>query len=55
MPPTAECMRRGGTEAAEVMLWPAMRGALTPRVARRHRHYHAGMLTGYGLLSLIDA
>jgi hypothetical protein len=32
-----------------------MRGALTPRMARQHRHYHAGMLTGYGLPSLTDA
>ncbi|WP_149536968.1 class III extradiol dioxygenase family protein [Siccirubricoccus phaeus] len=53
--PNAEYMRRGGAEAIEVILWLAMRGALTPRVLRQHRHYHAGLLTGYGLISLTDA
>ncbi|MFC7539499.1 hypothetical protein ACFQU2_08560 [Siccirubricoccus deserti] len=39
----------------ELILRLAMRGALAPGVARQHRPYHQGMLTGYGLPSLTDA
>ena len=46
---------RLGAEAIEVILWLAMRGGLAPRVRRQHRHYHLGLLTGYGLQSLTDA
>lgn len=53
--PNAEYMRRGGAEAIEVILWLAMRGALAPQVRRLHRHYHLGLLTGYGLVSFTDA
>jgi hypothetical protein len=53
--PNAKYMRRGGAVAIEVILWLAMRGALAPRVRRLHRHYHIGVSTGYGLLSLTDA
>jgi hypothetical protein len=50
---TAEAyMERGGCEAVELIIWLAMRGALSPRVKRIHRNYYAPMLTGYGLLAL---
>jgi protocatechuate 4,5-dioxygenase beta chain len=48
-------MLRGGAESVEMMIWLAMRGALTGPEAplrRIQRHYWAPMLTGYGLLAL---
>jgi len=46
-------MDRGGAEGVEVILWLAMRGALSGRPFKRvHRHYWAPMLTGYGLIAL---
>jgi protocatechuate 4,5-dioxygenase, beta chain len=45
-------MARGGCESVELIIWLAMRGALSPEVRRIHRNYYAPMLTGYGLLAL---
>ena len=45
-------MRRGGCESVELIIWLAMRGALSERVKVVHRNYCAPMLTGYGLLVL---
>ena len=48
-------MLRGGVESVEMMIWLAMRGALSVPggVLRRvQRHYWAPLLTGYGLLAL---
>ena len=49
-----ELMRRGGVESVEMILWLAMRGALSERVKVAHRSYYAPVLTGYGLLVLED-
>lgn len=43
-------MERGGAESVEMIMWLAMRGALTERVARVWRHYYAPLLTGFGLV-----
>jgi len=53
--PHDEWMERGGAEAVEMMMWLAMRGALTPTVAKIHRNYYLPMLTGMGLTLLQDA
>jgi protocatechuate 4,5-dioxygenase beta chain len=48
-------MRRGGAESVEMMVWLAMRGALSQQAGtlrRVQRHYWAPLLTGYGLLAL---
>jgi len=52
--PHREWIERGGTEGIEMILWLAMRGALSPAVQRLHRNYCAPLLTGYGLLALAD-
>ena len=47
-------MQRGGADSVEMMVWLAMRGALSrhPGTLRRiQRHYWAPLLTGYGLLA----
>jgi gallate dioxygenase len=38
---------RGGAEGVEVIMWLAMRGALSPRVRCVHRNYHAPLHTGF--------
>ncbi len=48
-------MRWGGAESVEMIMWLAMRGAMTPTVRRIHRHYYAPLLTGYGLIVFEDA
>jgi protocatechuate 4,5-dioxygenase, beta chain len=48
-------MYRGGVESVEMMIWLAMRGALTVQgqdLRHVQRQYWAPMLTGYGLLAL---
>jgi len=40
-------IERGGSESVEVILWRAMRGALSERVRRVHRNYYHATLTGY--------
>lgn len=47
-------MRRGGAESVEMIMWLAMRGALSGRVERIHRNYYLPMLTGMALLVLED-
>jgi gallate dioxygenase len=36
----------GGLEGAEVIMWLVMRGALSPRVTRRHQSYYLPSMTG---------
>lgn len=51
----ADYMQRGGAEGVEMMVWLAMRGALSVLerpVTQLQRFYWAPMLTGYGLLAL---
>ncbi|MFT8246419.1 class III extradiol dioxygenase family protein [Roseomonas sp. BN140053] len=38
---------RGGAEGSEVIMWLAMRGALSPQVKCVHRNYHAPLQTGF--------
>ena len=40
-------IERGGAEGAEVIMWLAMRGALSPKVRCVHRNYHAPLHTGF--------
>lgn len=40
-------IERGGAEGAEVIMWLAMRGALSPAVRCVHRNYHAPLHTGF--------
>lgn len=40
-------IERGGAEGAEVIMWLAMRGALSPQVRCIHRNYHAPLHTGF--------
>jgi gallate dioxygenase len=40
-------IERGGAEGAEVIMWLAMRGALSPEVRCVHRNYHAPLHTGF--------
>ena len=49
----ADFTQRGGAESVEMMVWLAMRGELGQSAFRQlQRHYHAPLLTGYGLLAL---
>lgn len=49
-----ELMIRGGVESVEVIMWLAMRGALSPKVTRVLQYSYSPMLTGYGLLVMDD-
>jgi len=53
--PHQELMERAGAEAVELIMWHVMRGALSPRACRVHRHYYAPMATGMGLITFEDA
>ncbi|WP_062432538.1 class III extradiol dioxygenase family protein [Herbidospora daliensis] len=45
-----------GGEGAEVIMWLVMRGALTPEVVVRHRHYFSpASMTGAGMIVLENA
>jgi protocatechuate 4,5-dioxygenase beta chain len=48
-------MARGGAESVEMIMWLGMRAALTERVRRIHRNYHAPLITGYGLVVFENA
>ncbi|MDD2546359.1 MAG: protocatechuate 3,4-dioxygenase, partial [Burkholderiaceae bacterium] len=51
----ADYMQRGGAEGVEMMVWLAMRGALSTQslpLTQIQRFYWGPMLTGYGLLAL---
>jgi protocatechuate 4,5-dioxygenase beta chain len=50
-----ELMAKAGAEAVELIMWLVMRGAMSARVRRRHRHYYAPMTTGMGLVTFEDA
>ena len=52
---TAEYARKGGWEGAEIIMWLVMRGAMSDRARRVHRHYYAPMTTGMGLITFEDA
>lgn len=45
-------MERYGAEGIELIMWLVMRGALSNRARRVHRHYYAPMTTGMGLITL---
>ncbi|HYG54657.1 MAG TPA: class III extradiol dioxygenase family protein [Burkholderiales bacterium] len=47
-------MTEAGAEAVELIMWLAMRGAVSPGARRVHRHYYAPMTTGMGLISFED-
>ncbi|MGH8742042.1 MAG: protocatechuate 3,4-dioxygenase, partial [Burkholderiales bacterium] len=44
-------MEQAGAEAVELIMWHVMRGALSPKAKRVHRHYYAPMTTGMGLIT----
>jgi protocatechuate 4,5-dioxygenase beta chain len=50
-----EIMEQAGAEAVELIMWLTMRGALSPRARRVHRHYYAPMTTGMGLITFEDS
>ncbi|MFM2128623.1 MAG: hypothetical protein RL477_169 [Pseudomonadota bacterium] len=47
-------IERGGGEGAEVIMWLAMRGALSSAVRRVHRNYHAPLHTGFAQVIFED-
>jgi protocatechuate 4,5-dioxygenase beta chain len=47
-------MQEAGAEAVELIMWLTMRGALSPKAKRVHRHYYAPMTTGMGLITFED-
>jgi protocatechuate 4,5-dioxygenase beta chain len=47
-------MEEAGAEAVELIMWLTMRGALSPKARRVHRHYYAPMTTGMGLITFED-
>jgi gallate dioxygenase len=47
-------IERGGSESVEVILWLAMRGALSQRVRCVHRNYYHATLTGYAQVIFED-
>jgi protocatechuate 4,5-dioxygenase, beta chain len=49
-----ELMEQAGAEAVELIMWHVMRGALSPKARRVHRHYYAPMTTGIGLIAFED-
>jgi protocatechuate 4,5-dioxygenase beta chain len=49
-----ELMERAGAEAVELIMWHVMRGAMSPKAKRVHRHYYAPMTTGMGLITFED-
>jgi protocatechuate 4,5-dioxygenase beta chain len=50
-----ELMEQAGAEAVELIMWHVMRGAMSPKARRVHRHYYAPMTTGMGLITFEDA
>jgi protocatechuate 4,5-dioxygenase beta chain len=48
-------MEEAGAEAVELILWLVMRGALSAKAKRVHRHYYAPMTTGMGLIAFEDS
>jgi protocatechuate 4,5-dioxygenase beta chain len=50
-----EIMEEAGAEAVELIMWLTMRGALSEKAKRVHRHYYAPMTTGMGLITFQDS
>jgi hypothetical protein len=48
-------MEEAGAEAVELIMWLTMRGALSQKAKKVHRHYYAPMTTGMGLITFEDA
>jgi protocatechuate 4,5-dioxygenase, beta chain len=48
-------MEEAGAEAVELIMWLTMRGALSPKARRVHRHYYAPMTTGMGLITFEES
>jgi len=48
-------MEEAGAEAVELIMWLTMRGALSKKAKRVHRHYYAPMTTGMGLITFEDS
>jgi len=44
-------MEEAGAEAVELIMWLTMRGAVSEKAKRVHRHYYAPMTTGMGLIT----
>ena len=49
--PQEELMRLGGTEAAELAIWFAMRGALTDNIDEVYSYYTFPAITGCGVIA----
>ncbi|MEW5420879.1 class III extradiol dioxygenase family protein [Amorphus sp. 3PC139-8] len=49
--PQRELMRLGGTEAAELAIWFAMRGALSDEIREVYRYYTFPAITGCGVIA----
>jgi protocatechuate 4,5-dioxygenase beta chain len=49
-----DLMEQAGAEAVELIMWHVMRGALSEKAKRIHRHYYAPMTTGMGLITFED-
>lgn len=47
-------MEEAGAEAVELIMWLTMRGAMSKKAKRIHRHYYAPMTTGMGLITFED-
>jgi protocatechuate 4,5-dioxygenase, beta chain len=47
-------MEQAGAEAVELIMWLTMRGAVSAKAKRVHRHYYAPMTTGMGLITFQD-
>ncbi|MDD0837739.1 gallate dioxygenase [Curvibacter sp. HBC61] len=50
----ADYIRLGGAEGAEVIMWLAMRGALSPQVRRLHQNYYLATTTGMAVVLYED-
>jgi protocatechuate 4,5-dioxygenase beta chain len=48
-------MEEAGAEAVELIMWLTMRGALSAKARRIHRHYYAPMTTGMGLITFEES
>lgn len=50
----ADYVRLGGAESAEVIMWLAMRGALSERIVNRHQNYYLAMTTAMSVVLFED-
>ena len=49
--PQEELQRLGGTEAAELAIWFALRGALSDQIRETYRYYTFPAITGCGVIA----